>query len=139
MKALGVVHFKGNWTNIGKQKENKTKNYNKNKNPQVISDEQSSLKQVRTSGVCACVCLCVCEWVGFGEGGKKLFLLLGRFSGFYLQCVMANVGSQSTRTTQKNWIALKDPSLIAPLEVNVYTSVLPSSTLNASLRGNVRQ
>lgn len=24
MKALGVVHFKGNWTNIGKQKPTKT-------------------------------------------------------------------------------------------------------------------
>lgn len=23
MKALGVVHFKGNWTNIGKQKPTK--------------------------------------------------------------------------------------------------------------------
>lgn len=60
MKALGVVHFKGNWTNIGKQKP-KLKN-NKKKNPQhtafivpfhgwntppkVISDEQSSLYQV---------------------------------------------------------------------------------------------
>lgn len=30
MKALGVVHFKGNWTNIGKQKRNKK---NKKKNP----------------------------------------------------------------------------------------------------------
>lgn len=30
MKALGVVHFKGNWTNIGKQKQNKKNNKKKN-------------------------------------------------------------------------------------------------------------
>lgn len=30
MKALGVVHFKGNWTNIGKQKQNKETNKKRN-------------------------------------------------------------------------------------------------------------
>lgn len=67
MKALGVVHFKGNWTNIEKKKKTQKTQHTAfivpfhfwNTPPKVISDEQSRLKQVWTFEVCACVYKCV--------------------------------------------------------------------------------
>lgn len=103
MKALGVVHFKGNWTNIGKQKPTKKKAKNKQKqqkekpsthclyralplsellehsssHPKVKSDEQSSLKagsDIQCVGLCVNLSVCV-----GGRVEQDIFLLLGRF------------------------------------------------------------
>lgn len=37
MKALGVVHFKGNWTNVGKQKTTKTKTNKKQQKRETLN------------------------------------------------------------------------------------------------------
>lgn len=133
MKALGVVHFKGNWTNIGKQKPTKKNKQNKNNkkrkpsthcllralllskllessssHPKVISDEQSSLK-AGSDIQCLCLhlCLCVCGREG---KNKTCFCCLVDFSINVLWPRWGHIAQP------KNCITPKDPSLIAPLD-----------------------
>lgn len=127
MKALGVVHFKGNWTNKGKQKQTQKQQKEKpsthclyralplsgllehsSSRPSVISDEQPSLK---AGSDIQCVCLCASVCACGSEGWTKNFfccLVDISFNALWLR--WGHVAQP------KNCIAPKDPRMIAPLD-----------------------